>query len=80
MGNIRAFYLREKYEICLAGETSPFKIWLILLVRHKKDANIISRSKRFKHHLRTSGFQLPLPQIPRPVLLINFLCIYFFYS
>ncbi|RPB19979.1 hypothetical protein L211DRAFT_579853 [Terfezia boudieri ATCC MYA-4762] len=55
---------------------SPFKSWLILLVRRKKGLDIISRSIRFKHHLRTSGFQLPLPQLPRLVLLlIDFLCI-----
>ncbi|RPB21354.1 hypothetical protein L211DRAFT_840785, partial [Terfezia boudieri ATCC MYA-4762] len=34
---------------------SLFKTWLILSVRHKKDLNIISRSIRFRHHLRTSG-------------------------
>ncbi|RPB24220.1 hypothetical protein L211DRAFT_837596 [Terfezia boudieri ATCC MYA-4762] len=40
---------------------SPFKTWLILLVSHKKDLKLISRSIRFKHYLRTSGKDFWVP-------------------
>lgn len=60
-----------------------FLLFLILnsahLVETSKNSNIIDSSIRFRHHLRTSGLWLPLPGIPRLVLLMTFLCIYCIY-